>query len=125
MLSGGRKHLLRLDKLAGETEVAVVPSGGKRRSNAIRSSLNQFLEQDVCLIPDRELSQRLSSSPSTRLEKLLRNLRAVDLFINGVQAVLLVLLDVLYHTEKLRLRRHRSLSSSSSYSHKIDEIPRL
>lgn len=80
-----------------------------------RSSLNQFVEQDACLILNREFSRRLSSSPSTRSEKLLRNLRAVDLSINGVQAVLLVRGEVVNWVEISVLRRElQSWELSSS-----------
>ncbi|KAF3604634.1 hypothetical protein F2Q69_00034756 [Brassica cretica] len=65
-------------------------------------------------------SSALTSRWRARDEMLLRNLRAVDISINGIQAVLIVLLNVLYQG-----CCSQSLSSSSSCSHEVNESPRL
>ena len=77
--------------------------GGSRRSNAVRSSLSQFVKKGVCR---PEIENFLSISLMFfALEKdalhlvqheLLRSLRAFDLSINGVWALLIVFLNVLY-----------------------------
>ena len=77
--------------------------GGSRRSNAVRSSLSQFVKQGVCR---PKIENFLSISLMFfALEKaalhlvqheLLRNLRAYDLSINGVWALLTVFLNVPY-----------------------------
>ncbi|KAF2618510.1 hypothetical protein F2Q68_00040164 [Brassica cretica] len=81
---------------------------GRRRISAVRSSLSQFVEQDECrsgienfcgvslmffALETNEASPHLLQ----HAEKLLRNLRAFDLSVNGViRAVLIVFLNVSY-----------------------------